>query len=144
MYRALRKCNLLNDADQRKREKLKQKKNRLKSKSKTNITHAINVFFKKVREGPVFICCSCQKLLYKRSVSEFKRDLFKECDDSFLHSCTNDKATFDQKQYICSTCSRHFKQNSIPPESIGNNLKLEDIPDELRDLSFKFRGYTYK
>ena len=52
----------------------------------------------KIRNGPSYICCVCNRLLYKRSVYIFGKSKY---------SCQNFlsvQSSFDGKQYVCKTC----------------------------------------
>ena len=42
--------------------------------------------------------------------------------------------SFDEKIYICDTCHKHLSRNEIPCQAVFNNMSLDSIPDELKDL----------
>ena len=38
------------------------------------------------------------------------------------------------RKYICCNCRNNMKKNKIPPLSIGNNMCLSTVPNELMDI----------
>ena len=52
-----------------------------------------------VREGPCYICTVCNRLLYRKTVTELKKGKY-----NIQHIFTG-KHSFDNKEYICNTCS---------------------------------------
>uniref|UniRef100_A0A1X7T4Z0 DUF6570 domain-containing protein n=1 Tax=Amphimedon queenslandica TaxID=400682 RepID=A0A1X7T4Z0_AMPQE len=41
----------------------------------------------------------------------------------------------DGNEYICKTCDSSLKHNKMPAQSVGNGLKLDDVPPELDKLN---------
>ena len=42
--------------------------------------------------------------------------------------------SFDEKTYICDTCHKHLSRNEMPCQAVFNIMRLNPIPDELKDL----------
>ena len=62
------------------------------------IDFCIELYKNKIRKVPCYICCVCNRLLYKRSVHIFGKS--KYSGQKFFSV----KSSFDGKQYVCKTC----------------------------------------
>ena len=88
----------------------------------------IDQFKEKLKQGPLYICTVCHRIMYKKTVrllipSKYERkDLFTA------------KLSFDQREYICRTCHNKISKNQMPSQAVHNKLELEDIPSELNSL----------
>ena len=114
--------------DTAKKKELRRKcKNYSTSKNKT-IDSCIEQFKKKIKEGPYYICCVCNRTLYRKSVkklitsSYLSQDIFKK------------QLSFDGGEYICKTCHSNAVQGRLPCQAIVNNLYVDDVPSELENL----------
>ena len=96
---------------------------------------AINTFRQMIKIGPSYICTVCNRLMYKEDVVQFKLTNFSKCDDNLLTKCNTEKKSIDDEQYICKTCSWNLKRNILPPQAVANSLQLDEIPEQLSDLS---------
>ena len=96
---------------------------------------AIETFHALVKEGPVFVCTSCHRLLYRESVNIFDETDYSKCDETLLRRCVSGYLHSDNREYICQTCQWNLKRNKLPAQSVGNALQLDDIPEELQNLS---------
>ena len=96
---------------------------------------AIKLFKSAVQHGPSYICVSCNRLLYKTTVTKYDASQYKDMPDEILSICITDITTFDEVKYICSACKVSLKKNQIPLLSVGNNLWLHEIPAVLKDLN---------
>jgi hypothetical protein len=64
--------------------------------------------------------------------------LFKEddyCNLELALNCSSGKTSFDEKEYICRSCKDTLRKGDMPALSVFNNLKLDDIPQELKTLN---------
>ncbi len=74
------------------------------------------------------MCSSCLQLWFPdncTAVEKLKtphRKRLEECKTGTL---------FEGKEWMCSTCIRHIKEDRIPPISNANAMKFYDIPEEL-------------
>ena len=57
-------------------------------------------FMKYCKEGPVYSCCSCLRLLYKHSVLRYNELKLQHVSQSLILKSTD----YSNKEYICSTC----------------------------------------
>ena len=83
---------------------------------------------KKVREGPSYICTVCNRLLYRKTVTELKKGKY-----DIQHIFTG-KRSFDNKEYICNTCSSKLLKGHIPCQAVHNKLLVDEIPSALKSL----------
>ena len=120
-------------ADDKKRYINKQnlvKNERRKSRS-DSLDYCIKQFNITIRDGPYYICVVCNRLLYRKTVAEFKsHNNYYKCDSSLFTGV----ASFNGNMYICSTCHRKVKRNRIPSQAVCNRLIIDDTPAELADL----------
>ena len=108
------------------RKELKEKK----YFSTYSLDYYIQKFNLAIREGPYYICVVCNRLLYRKTVLEFKKDKYKSSFCLFT-SVTS----FNGNMYICKTCDVTIKKkNKIPCQEVYNNLAVDDLPPELANL----------
>ena len=89
---------------------------------------------------PEYPCCSCERLLMKSNVTEFKFGHTKKfCSDTWdslkRHMLKCDPDIADKTLYVCSYCRPILNNNKIPNRCILNGLITEPVPDELVKLN---------
>ena len=89
----------------------------------------------RIIDTPRFVCLSCEKLCFRRNVidgTKFRKPLsgiYWEKLINYLNvNLTN---TF----YICKYCLMYFRNNTLPPTCILNNLYVDKIPDVITTLN---------
>ncbi|XP_016118254.1 uncharacterized protein [Sinocyclocheilus grahami] len=109
-------------------------------------------FLDLVKDGPDFVCCVCQRLLFRHQVLNCNKDYyykktialnFDKCvTEEYLHKCEKTCVMPCQwldtprgKLWICYTCHYKINKGEIPPECARNNLKVHPIPPELSCLN---------
>ncbi len=88
-------------------------------------------YHNKIREGPYYICSVCNCLLYKKSVRLLDG---KTCSSSVPKSLFTNIMSFDNKEYICSTCHSKVTKGKIPCQAVYNDMYVDEIPLELSVL----------
>lgn len=83
------------------------------------------IFLKKVIEGPSYICSACNRLLYRKTVTELKKGKY------IIQHIFTGKESRDNKEYICNKCSF---QRQILCQAVHNRLFVDEIPSELKCL----------
>ncbi|XP_062601396.1 uncharacterized protein LOC134263100 [Saccostrea cucullata] len=99
-------------------------------------------------KGIDFACCCCNRLLFVNQVLKCDRQIYQKNEraapvaelciqENCLHQCTESCPEDCSKStlWICYTCHRKILSGTIPAEATVNNMYLEDIPRELRDLN---------
>ena len=99
-----------------------------KRQSGKGIGFCIEQFKKKIREGPYYICCVCNRLLYRRSVVMFCANKYL-CQEFFTV-----QTSFDGRQYICKSCQSKVKVDKVPCQAVVNNMYVDEVPRELAVL----------
>ena len=97
-----------------------------------SIQQVTEMFQEKVKHGPVHVCTSCHRLMYRESVVKYEKlsnTQIGQALQKFLYKST------DGNIWICTTCHRKLKQGKIPAQSKINNLDLDVVPDELSELN---------
>jgi hypothetical protein len=77
----------------------REKEKRMEKKSQIrDIDTYIDEFKKQIKAGPFYICCGCNRTLYKKSVITLQKNKY-PVQDCFMLQCS-----FDGKKYVCKTC----------------------------------------
>ena len=101
-----------------------------------NIDSCANTFYKKTKEGPIYCCVSCKRLLFRNSVVVFKPIKYNEDVTNIISELCNQNKDLavHETPWICFTCHRALKRSKRPTQCVLNELSLDSIPDELLDL----------
>ena len=87
-------------------------------------------FNKFVKQGPCYVCVSCNRCHYFKSFVQFYNDKYQIQRDDIFTIVTS----FDGKQYICHTCHRKLLKGIIPCQAIRNKLQVFHLPNDISDL----------
>ena len=85
------------------RKELKEKK----CSSSYSLEYYIQQFNRAIREGPYYVCVVCNRLLYRKTVVEFKKDKYKSSSCLFT-SVTS----FNGNMYICKIVTSQSKRKT--------------------------------
>ena len=102
-----------------------------------SIQEVTETFQEKVKYGPVHVCTSCHRLMYRESVVKYEEKKYEKLShkqigpalQKFLYKST------DGQIWICTTYHRKLKQGKVPAQCKVNNLDLDVVPDELSKLN---------
>ena len=133
-YNSLRQCNALkyNSMSTDEKENYIKKQRQMyqnRCSSARSLDYYIQQFNRATRDGPYYICIVCNRLLYRKTVIEFKKTKY-NCNRSFFTSVVS----FNGKKYVCLTCDKNIKKNKVPCQAVYNDLVVDDIPAELATL----------
>ena len=112
-------------------------KRHLSSTYVPSIQQVTETFQEKVKYGPVHVCTSCHRLMYRESVVKYEEKKYEKLSHKQIGPALQKylyKST-DGKIWICTTCHRKLKQGKIPAQCKVNNLDLDVVPDELSKLN---------
>ena len=125
------------DQSIKKKKRIQERSRKFQTRSSLSGTEstAIQTFRALVKEGPIFVCTSCHRLMYREIVTIYNQADYSKCDETLLNRCVSGYLHSDNREYICQTCQWNLKRNKLPAQSIGNALQLDPIPDELQNLS---------
>ncbi len=101
-----------------------------------SITQATAKFQEAIKEGPIYACVCCHRLMYDKSVQHYSqekyptapKDLLPRISEHSQHLLTH------EMQWICITCHSTLKKGQMPVQCCCNGLILDDIPPELQNL----------
>ena len=93
------------------------------------MNEASRAFISATKEGPDYVCVSCNRLMYRARVSSIKYD---KAPSEFV---VPESLGLQCKQWICKTCHNALKRGVLPAQAKANHLDLEEIPPELSDLN---------
>ena len=95
-------------------------------------------FKRDIQGGLNYVCESCQRLFFKRSVKiltlEQSKDLMARCSRTFLEEIMP-KVDFAVKNpliLLCHNCHFKIKSGKVPNINITNDLWLDEVPEELK------------
>ena len=97
-------------------------------KEQPQIDMYIEKFKKQIKAGPFYICCVCNRTLYRNSVIILKKSKYIRQD------CFMIQFSFDGKGYICKTCDAKLVKGQKPCQAVVNNLFVDETPAELAAL----------
>ena len=115
------------------RKKLKFMNFQLYSNHKlTNIQKSLSKFRNHCQLQLRYACCVCCRLFFRKQVLVFDLNKYhKGVEEICSFNQTNDT----NQKWICHACNSYLRRRQIPPQAYKNNLQLEDIPVELKDLN---------
>ena len=88
-------------------------------------------FKNQVKEGPLYICVTCNCCLYKISVTSFEKENYNDVN-AILTSLVK---SYDDLLYICKTCYKALKKKFIPCQAVSNKLDISFLPKEFESRS---------
>ena len=95
---------------------------------------AIDEFKRALSDQAVNACCSCERLLRKKSVTEAKNldsDVWNNLLDYIRE---NNPVALNKVMYICNHCKPIIRKNEVPARCVLNGLKCEPLLKELDKL----------
>jgi hypothetical protein len=107
-------------ADERSLDRSARQSKRLKVHQHASVSHLINDFHLAVSNGLVYVCSSCDQLLYRHSVQ--KAAGLRSLHSTQIHKCLLGTISPDGIEYVCQTCFKYIKQGKLPPCSLSNGL----------------------
>jgi hypothetical protein len=135
---------------------LQQQKKNMVAASIECVVKSVKAFKRCINDSPKYICKVCIRLLYRNQVKKCKEERYFEKDSDKLneiaekcftatmsHFCNVTECPQncymqllnEDKNWICHTCDRYLRQESMPPQAQANNLFLTPIPTELSKLN---------
>ncbi len=132
--------------------KNKSKEQKKKKKKRTVSDYDYNYILSQARkamlEMPILACTVCHRARFKEQVKWCHRDKYPQTErvrmcftGKYIHKCPTDCKDSSiyhdrkKKEWICFTCHRHLLKGNMPPQAAINNLWLDDIPEELKNLN---------
>ena len=97
---------------------------------------AIKKYLAAIQNGPNVVCTCCLQLWFPDNCKPLDKVTFPNPEK--VNECKTG-TLFDGKEWLCSTCTRHLKENRIPPISYANGVKFHCIPDELKLVQMEER-----
>ena len=82
--------------------------------------------------GPVYVCSSCDQLLYKQTVQN--ANSLRKLNGEKVRSVLLGKTSVDGIEWMCHTCNRYLRQCKMSPCAIANNLRFPEVPTHLPQL----------
>ena len=82
--------------------------------------------------GPVHVCVSCNRLLYRHMIVTLTDSMKNHIDSTLLEHCLPTHSSSDVN--VCKTSKGYLLKNKMPPQRHANNLQLDNIPEELENL----------
>ena len=102
------------------------------------IENMISAFHTDIKNGADFVCSSCHRMMYKKSVVQLNKSKYTKTGSVVLQqvfSADLRHISTDGKEWVCKTCDRALTRGSMPLQAKANGLQLCDIPPELSGLN---------
>ena len=96
--------------------------------------NAFKILKKRVMDTPHHACISCERLCYKRSVSEVNK-IIKINNPVWKDLIEYVKKQEIAEQYICNYCKEKFRKGLMPAYCILNNLFASNVPEVISSLN---------
>ena len=105
-------------------------------KSEKTTFDRILSFRQDIIEGPNFVCRSCNRCLFKKSV----KILSGQSEETLMNKCGNDlylmiiahKQQVVGRTIFCHSCYKSISEKKVPKLNVSNGLALDPIPPELK------------
>ena len=121
-----RKYHVINSPQKAKKNEKRIKK-RKSSLHDVNLDRCISKVQSRIKEGPYYICSVCNRLLYRKSVKLLEKKKY----SSVPKTVFTNTASFDNKEYICTTCHSKVVKGKIPCQAVYNDMSVDKILAEL-------------
>ena len=134
-----RKCNEENfrqAENKRHREKYTSQKEKSDA-PQTKDDILITKFHTLVEKGPIYVCLSCNRLLYKHSVMPTVKA--KQLSNEAAKKCTTLIKGQMDSEWICQTCYNYIKRKKIPPMAIANGNAFPKKTPKMKLTSLEWR-----
>ena len=109
-----------------------------KKKNKWSEKDRLREFRHDTKYSCIFICNCCHRRLFHENVEAITEKLvddFNKAKDGLYRKCTdkNIQTPINGQRdcYICKTCISHLKARRMPPMSVKNKLKLEELDENM-------------
>ena len=95
-------------------------------------------FKQEIKDGPSFVCLSCERALFCRGVSILEGKDMEKLKDRTGETFLKEKIFISDGDYInsswifCHNCLFYIKKMEVPKIHVSNGLQLDDIPDSLK------------
>ena len=102
------------------------------------IAGASDTFIQACTDGPDYVCNCCNRLMYRKTVTEFSAAKYHKAPTQILAAISMPSSSYHMtadKSWICRTCDSSLKRGLMPIQSKVNNLQLHIIPDDLLELN---------
>ena len=99
----------------------------------------IEEFYGKLKEDPEFTCCSCERLLLKKTLTHFNFTVEKFKSSVWIqlknYLLARDSNVATKTWYVCTHCRPILNENKVPDQCVLNGLYTEPMPEELSNLN---------
>ncbi|KYN07689.1 hypothetical protein ALC62_01337 [Cyphomyrmex costatus] len=97
--------------------------------------NAFKAYTKRTMDTPRCVCVSCERLCYRRNMSQFNKFKVQMDGSPFLKDLMAYIEKYNIKpEYVCDYCQRKFRGGDLPAYSVLNNLIVHNVPDEIASL----------
>ena len=103
------------------------RKRQFRKEEESPIRELQHRFWNKIMEGPTYVCFYCEQLWYKESVRWVSLVRF----SGNTSNCEQEE-DIDKEGWGCRTCVKYIKEGRVPLLSRDNNMKMHEVPQELK------------
>ena len=107
----------------------KRKDFKIRELYESSFDRKVSNFKLQVKNGPFFICVTCNRCLYKTSVICFNIEKYIVGQNIVFMV-----KPYDDNYYICTTCDEALRRNSVPCQAVAKRLNVVELPKLLQDI----------
>jgi len=97
--------------------------------------NAFTILKKRSLDTPQYICVSCERLCYKRNVSQLNKLRAREDIPIWKDLMAYVERQNNNSLYICLYCDRKFRGGFMPAYCVLNNLFVNEVPEVILSLN---------
>ena len=118
-------------------EKIAEKQRERRRIAKRNRTQEdrFALFNGDIGDGPIFVCFSCHRSLFKRGVKIMKDEdiskLVDKLDNKTIKTIGLDSEEFLSNPNLCHNCQNWIRTGRVPSIHVSNGLALDEITEEV-------------
>lgn len=118
------------------KEIIKAKDRESKRLVRQNYQKSIEIYEKRIIDGPTYICVCCGGLFFRYYVVLFDKEERKIAfPKDFDKMCCVEKKDQDNKLWICRNCNLCFNKKKIPICCLNNGLRFREIDKRISELT---------
>merc|ERR1711994_231567 len=80
-----------------------------------------------ISQGNDYVCTVCHQTWFRKSVSNTNN--ITGISSEMIEKCYAGKKSYNDQEWICSTCKSNLKDGKIPTISVINGFKFPNQPD---------------
>ena len=85
-----------------------------------------------IKEGPIYACCCCGLLKFRKSLIRFNKEKYFKFGETFLNKIFQKDTN---SELICNTCAGYIRKGQVPILCLANGLQFPTISSTINKLT---------